>query len=129
MIISEPRVSHGLGGSVAMQRECDMDGLHYDRICRTDRSEAYLISQSDEPLARVDLHFTSSIVYGLLIVERDMTQEETMELIETIDEVLVWSADLPRDDFVVTVYQGQEVGVFSDPRFEDDEDEENGVAR
>jgi hypothetical protein len=129
MIISEPRVSHGLGGSVAMQRERDMDGLHYDRICRTDRSEAYLISQSDEPLARVDLHFTSSIVYGLLIVERDMTQEETMELIETIDEDLVWSADLPRDDFVVTVYQGQEVGVFSDPRFEDDEDEENGVAR
>ena len=106
-----------------------MDGLHYDRICRTDRSEAYLISQSDEPLARVDLHFTSSIVYGLLIVERDMTQEDTMELIETIDEDLVWSADLPRDDFVVTVYQGQEVGVFSDPRFEDDEDEENGVAR
>ena len=129
MITSEPSVSHGLGGSVAMQRERDMDGLHYDRICRTDRSEAYLISQSDEPLARVDLHFTSSIVYGLLIVERDMTQEETMELIETIDEDLVWSADLPRDDFVVTVYQGQEVGVFSDPRFEDDEDEENGVAR
>jgi hypothetical protein len=129
MISSDPMVSHGLGVSVAMQEERDMDGLHYDRICRTDRSEAYLISQSDEPLARVDLHFTSSIVYGLLIVERDMAQEETMELIETIDEDLVWSADLPRDDFVVTVYQGQEVGVFSDPRFEDDEEEENGVAR
>ena len=35
------------------------------------------------------------------------------------------SADLPRDDFVVTVYQGQEVGVFSDPRFDDDDEEED----
>jgi hypothetical protein len=60
-------------------------------------------------------------------VERQIPQEEMMDLIETIDEDLVWSADLPRDDFVVTVYMGQEVGVFSDPRF-DDEEEENGIA-
>jgi hypothetical protein len=106
----------------------ELDGIHYDRICRTDRSEAYLVSNGDDPLARVDLHFTSSIVYGLLIVEQQLDEETLMDLIETIDEDLVWSADLPRDDFVVTVYNGQEVGVYSDPSYDDDDDEENGLA-
>lgn len=106
-----------------------MEGLHYDRVCRTDRSEAYLVSREDEPLARVDLHFTSSIAYGLLIIEQQVGEEELMDLIETIDEDLVWSADLPRDDFVVTVYRGQEVGVYSDPNFDDDGEDEDGTAQ
>ena len=43
------------------------------------------------------------------------------DLIEKIDEDLVWSADLPRDDFVVTVYQGKEVGVYSDSTYDDED--------
>lgn len=103
-----------------------MEGIHYDRVCRTDRSEAYLVSKGDEPMARIDLHFTSSVVYGLLVVERELGEEELMDLVETIDEDLVWSADLPRDDFVVTVYQGREVGVYSDPHYDED-DEDDGA--
>jgi hypothetical protein len=104
------------------------EDIRYDRLCRTAHSEAYLLSLEDEPLGRVELHFTSSVVYGLLILEREMPEEEILDLIEQIDEDLVWSADLPRDDFVVTVYQGREVGVYSDPTLDDDdlEEEENG---
>jgi hypothetical protein len=104
------------------------EDIRYDRLCRTANSEAYLLSLQDEPLGRVELHFTSSVVYGLLIVEREMPEEEILDLIEQIDEDLVWSADLPRDDFVVTVYQGREVGVYSDPTLDDDDldEEENG---
>lgn len=103
-----------------------MDAIHYDRLCRSANSEAYLISQDEDALARVDLHFTSSIVYGLLVVEREIAADDLKSLIARIDEDLVWSADLPRDDFVVTVYQGTEVGVFSDAEAEDDDYEENG---
>jgi hypothetical protein len=104
------------------------EDIRYDRLCRTAQSEAYLLSLQDEPLGRVELHFTSSVVYGLLIVEREIPEDEILDLIEQIDEDLVWSADLPRDDFVVTVYQGRELGVYSDPTLEDDdlEEEENG---
>ncbi len=91
-----------------------MDELRYDRLCRTDRSEAYLISRSEQPVARVDLHFTASVVYGLLVIEKEMPEEEILDLVQRIDEDLVWSADLPRDDFVVSVYQGKEIGVYSD---------------
>jgi hypothetical protein len=101
------------------------DELSYDRLCRTSTSEAYLVSRQDEPVGRIELHFASSIVYGLLIVEREMPEEELLDLVHTIDEDLVWSADVPRDDFVVTVYQGREIGMYSDPSLDDDDDEED----
>lgn len=101
------------------------EDIRYDRLCRTATSEAYLISQQEEPVGRVELHFTTSVVYGLLIVEREMDEEEILELVERIDEDLVWSADVARDDFVVTVYQGREVGVYSDPSLDDEEEDDD----
>ena len=62
------------------------------------------------------------MVYGLLILEREHSEEETLALLEKIDDDLVWSADLPRDDFVVTVYQGRELAVYSDSDYDDDGD-------
>jgi hypothetical protein len=56
-------------------------------------------------------------------VKQNLTQETIDDLIDVIDEELVMSADVARDDFIVTVYQGREVGVFSDEDFEDDEED------
>lgn len=104
-----------------------LDDIRYDRLCRTATSESYLLSQREEAIGRIELHFTSNVVYGLLVIEQEAAEEELLDLIERIDEDIVWSADLPRDDFVVTVYQGKEVGVYSDPDFDlDEDDEENG---
>ena len=97
------------------------DDIRYDRLCRTSSSEAYLLSQGDEPVGRVELHFTANVVYGLVVLERETTEEELLDLVEKIDEDLVWSADLPRDDFVVTVYRGHEIGVYSDSTFGDED--------
>lgn len=88
--------------------------LRYDRICRTSHSEAFLLSEQDEPLGRLDLHYGASVVHGLLLVERDLPDEEVQWLVARLDEDLVWTADRPREDFLVTVYRGVEVGVYSD---------------
>lgn len=101
-----------------------MEALRYDRLYRTSSSEAYLISEGEEALARLELHFASSIVYGLIVLEREPEEDTVSNLIERIDEDLVSSADVPRDDFVVSVYQGREIGVFSDSDSEEDEDED-----
>ena len=118
-----------------------MESIRYDRLCRTPSSEAYLLSDGDNPIGRIELHFTSTVVYGLLILEADREEGQILDLIERIDDDLVWSADVEREDFVVTVYQGREVGVYSDPRdglededdeddeFEEDDEQENGHQR
>jgi hypothetical protein len=99
--------------------------LHYDRVCRTPQSEAYLLSEGDLPFARVDLHFGTSVVHGLLIVERDLSDEDLHGLVQRIDDDLVWTADRPREDFLVTVYRGTERGVISDGDDAEDEDDED----
>jgi hypothetical protein len=99
--------------------------LRYDRVCRTPQSEAYLLSEGDEPFGRVDLHFGTRVVHGVLIVERNLSDEDLHDLRQRIDDDLVWTADRPRDDFLVTVYQGTERGVISDDEDQDEEDDED----
>ncbi|MEE8374280.1 MAG: hypothetical protein V3R87_11225 [Dehalococcoidia bacterium] len=101
-----------------------MPGHRFERECRTAHSEAYVITADDNRLGRVDLHFTPSIVYATLCVGGDTTTDEIQDLIDIIDEELVMSADVPRDDFIVTVYQGREAGVFSDEEFGEDEEDQ-----
>jgi hypothetical protein len=61
----------------------------------------------EEVVARVDLHFTTSVVYGVLIVERELEPEAVAELRSEIDDELVQTADIPRDDFLLAVYRGE----------------------
>ena len=99
--------------------------LRYDRVCRTPQSEAYLLSDGDSPFGRVDLHFGSSVVHGVLIVERDLSDGDVHGLVQRIDDDLVWTADRPREDFLVTVYQGTERGVISDSDEDAESDDED----
>lgn len=102
-----------------------MADYSFERECRTPYSEVYLVTADDERVGRVDIHFTPSIVYATLCVGEKMTADGIQDLIDTIDEELVMSADVARDDFIVTVYQGSESGVFSDEEFEEEGKEED----
>lgn len=99
-----------------------MNEYRFERDCRTPYSEAYVIALENEMVGRIDLHFTNTVVNATLCVGENMTAEEIRELIDIIDEEIVLSSDVPRDDFIVTVYQGRESGVFSDEEFEPDDD-------
>ena len=103
-----------------------MPEYRFERECRTPYSEVYVIIAGGEGVGRVDLHYTPSVVYGTLWVGEDMTMEGIQGLIDTIDEELVMSADVARDDFIVTAYQGREAGVFSDSDDFDDEEDNGG---
>jgi len=77
------------------------------------------------PRGRVDLHYGATTVYGTLVVEIEVSEDDISDLIEQIDEQLVLTADVERDDFQVAVYQGKELGFFSDDYYDED-DEEGG---
>jgi hypothetical protein len=101
-----------------------MEDIRFDRQFRTPYSENYSIMQGNGRVGSVDIHFTASTVHGTLILERELEESEIAKLIEQIDEDLVWSADMPRDDFLISVYIGKEVGFYSDEYFGEDEDED-----
>ena len=63
--------------------------LRYDRVCRTGRSEAFLLSEGDIPLGRVDLHFGTSVVHALLVVERDLDEDDVHKLVQPRDGQVV----------------------------------------
>ncbi len=121
--------------------ESAMEHIRFDRHFRTPYSEGYHIFRGEIRLATVDLHFTSTTVHCTLIVEQDLDRDALARLIERIDEDLVLSADTPRDDLLVNVYRGSEIGFFTDSfhadenelvaelggEDEDDEDDEDGL--
>ena len=84
-----------------------MESPRFERVCRTSSSEAYLVIDGEEVVARVDLHYTTSVVYGVLVVERALDLEELAQLRTEIDDELVQTADVPRDDFLLAVYRGE----------------------
>jgi hypothetical protein len=100
-----------------------MESLRYDRLYRTPSSEAYLLSEGEDALGRLELHYGSNNVYGLLILDGERAEDDVLDLIEQIDDDLVLTADVAREDFMVTVYQGREIGLYSDPRDDLDEDD------
>jgi hypothetical protein len=99
-----------------------MDDIHFERHFRTPYSEGYYIMQgnslqNNNRLGTIDIHFTTTAVHGTLILERELEEADLTKLIEQIDEDLVLSADMPRDDFLVSVYVGKDVGFYSDEYF------------
>lgn len=104
--------------------------FRFERECRTAHSEGYTIVDGDQIVGRVDLHFTGTVVQGSLSVEESLTENQVEGLIELVDEHLVMTADTPREDFVVSVFQGRSLGTFSDEDFGHDHEspiETNGT--
>lgn len=102
-----------------------MEGITFERLCRTLQSEAYALNRGEDRVGRVDLHFGATTVYGTLVIEIEASEDDISDLIEQIDEQLVLTADVERDDFQVAVYHGKELGFFSDDYYDED-DEEGG---
>jgi hypothetical protein len=99
----------------------------FERESRTPFSETYIVQDAGSDAARVDIHFAQSgIVHATLCVPAAYGEDAVEELIAEIDERLVLAADAYRDDFVVTVWRGERMGVYSEET--DDESDTNGAS-
>ncbi|MBI4199295.1 MAG: hypothetical protein HY535_02305 [Chloroflexi bacterium] len=97
-----------------------MTDYYFERECRTPQSEAYNILQDDAAIGRLDLHFAPTMVHATLCVEESLTREMIEELIQTIDDELVDVVGVSREEFIVHVHQGRDMGVFSNHEFGED---------
>jgi hypothetical protein len=97
-----------------------MSRYTFEREARTPFSESYTVEDGGAEVGRVDIHFAQSgMVHATLCVPATFDEETVEELIAQIDERLVLAADAYRDDFIVTVWRGERVGVYSEESDED----------
>ncbi len=102
-----------------------MEAARFERTVRTESSEIFVIYGGARRVGRVDLHFGRFEVHGTLLLDVDLTDDELQQLIDQIDEELVQTHDPEREDFLVTVFKGEELGFYSDEY--EGEDEEDGT--
>jgi len=101
-----------------------MPDFHFERECRTPYSECFSVFGEGQPLGRLDLHFTQSAVHATLSVQENLTQENIQELVDMIEDELVDAIGICREEFLVHVYQGRDLGVFSTNEFTDESDDD-----
>ena len=100
-----------------------MPRYRFERETRTPHSESFVVVADDNEFGRVDIHYAPDIVNATLCVPDDASEDDIQDLIGEIDERLVMSWEPLRDDFIVTVWAGREVGVFSETGEEEDEED------
>ncbi len=94
-----------------------MADFYFERECRTATSECHTILQEENPIGRVDVHFANPDIHATLNVSESLTNDDIQDLIDTIDEEILDSVGIVRQEVIVHVHQGQDLGVFSTRNF------------
>ena len=95
-----------------------MEKYHFERECRTSQSECYTVLGEENAKGRVDIHFAETVVHATLNIAESLTNDDIQDLIDTIDEQLMDPVGMTRQEVIVHVHQGRDLGVFSTRNFE-----------
>lgn len=91
----------------------------FERECRTPSSECYtVLDGEDRNIGRVDIHFAEAVIHATLSVDESMTTDEIQQLIDRIDEELLDSVGIVRQEVIIHVHQGRDLGVYSTRDFD-----------
>ena len=96
-----------------------MPEFDFERECRTPNSECYtVVDEEDRNIGRVDIHFAEAVIHATLSVDESLTTDEIQDLIDRIDEELLDSVGIVRQEVIIHVHQGRDLGVYSSRDFE-----------
>lgn len=87
--------------------------FHYERESRTPHSECYVVESEDGARARLDLHFAPPLVYATLCVPETWSDDDVQDVIADFDDRIASTAEPLREDLIVTVWRGIEIGIWS----------------
>lgn len=99
-----------------MPLERQIAAYRLNRIVRTPYSEVYLIWDNQTRIGQMDIHYAHQTVYATLVLEHELDVASEEGLIAQFDEQVV-QAYLPnfdREDFLVTVFRGEEISNYTD---------------
>ena len=90
----------------------------FERECRTPFSECYTVVDDDEPVGRVDIHFAEVMIHSTVSIGESLTNDDIQDLIDAIDRELLDAMGIVKQELVIHVHQGRDLGVFTTRGFE-----------
>ena len=99
--------------------------FQFHRYMCTPHSEIYGILNSDQakksPVGKVDIHYSLyGLVNGLVVMEQDLSETETEELIAKIDYELVEMTTINDENFEITVACATMILTFGKEELDED---------
>ena len=70
-------------------------------------------------VGRLDIHYADPIVHATLNVEETVTGDEIRDIIDDIAGELLDAVGIARQEIIIHVHQGRDLGVFSASDYED----------
>ena len=95
-----------------------MAEYEFQRECRTPFSECYTVLDGDRNIGRLDVHFADVIVHATLSVDESLTENDMHDLIDIVDSELLDAAGIVRQEVIIHVHQGRDLGVYSTREFD-----------
>lgn len=110
--------------SPAKRRTSRPFGLEFHRLFRTASSESYVVFRSgtSNPVVRVgriDFHIQDKLYHATVVLETPLGNRQLEHLLVQLDN-LAGGDSWQRDDFIITVFRGHEIGFYSDAVSEED---------
>ena len=90
-----------------------MADYNFERECRTPFSECYTVLDGGRNIGRLDVHFADVTVHATLNVDESLTGDDVREIIEIVDNELLDAAGIVRQEVIIHVHQGRDLGVYS----------------
>ena len=90
-----------------------MADFDFERECRTPYSECYTVLDGDRNVGRLDVHFADVTVHATLNADESLTADEIHVLIDIVDSELLEAAGIVRQEVIIHVHQGRDLGVYS----------------
>ena len=90
----------------------------FQRETRTPFSECYIVMRDDNTVGRLDIHYTDPVVHATLTVEEIITSDGIQDIIDDVEAELLDAVGIHRQEVIIHVHQGRDLGVYSTSDFE-----------
>ena len=95
-----------------------MARYNFQRETRTPFSECYIVMHDDNVVGRLDMHFADPVVHATLNIEETVTSDGVQDIIDDIEAELLDAVGIHRQEIIIHVHQGRDLGVYSTSDFE-----------
>ena len=74
--------------------------------------------ESEVVVGRLDIHYADVVVHATLNVEETVTSDEIQDIIDDIEGQLLDAVGIVRQEIIIHVHQGRDLGVYTTSDFE-----------